>query len=360
MWTALISGGLSLLSGFGARQSAAKQQKLQMAYEYQNRMNNLNTSKEILEKYDFKNIPRDAAAAGFNPVTYLGALGGSYGAMHQLGYSLQTSNMQAPTAQVPSMMEVVGNGLQAGFNTYLADARVQQSQNFQRELQMTQIRAIQANRGRPIASASAGGVATRSAPTPTYAASNTTFFGSGSIPYAISAGTIVGGNITAMPSSLVEYKPQEITPTQPGLKYMEPGSFPEVSMADTATGGYAPTSSQNAKDRNEEDIGAIIGWNLRNRVAPSLGIYEHGGLPAAGWGSRWEYSPFLQEYKRVFRQPWEINYPDPAQRRSLESPYRTGPEQGPYQDNFQRGLPMPGEPISGSMWPVLGLKPKPH
>lgn len=285
MWEALISGGLSLLSGFGARQSAQKQQKLQMAFEYQNRINNLNTSKEILEKYDFKLIPTHAAAAGFNPVTYLGALGGSYGAMHQLAYSMQTSNMQAPTAQVPSMLEVVGTGLQSGFKTYLEGSRIAQAQEFQRSQLQTQLSAIQRNGGRPLQLPSA------------VPARNTTFFGSGSIPYSVSAGATVGGRV----GGLIDVKPHEVTAVDPTQPYAEPGRMPEVGFLNTFGGGLAPAQSKDAKDRFEEDIAGTIGWNIRNRVMPSLGFESHGNLPVAGWGWQWEFSPFLQEYRRKYK-----------------------------------------------------------
>ena len=66
----LLSFGSSLLQGFGAQQSAKKMQKLQQAYEYQAWQVRQNVASEILGKYDFKNIPKDADAAGYNPVTF--------------------------------------------------------------------------------------------------------------------------------------------------------------------------------------------------------------------------------------------------------------------------------------------------
>lgn len=177
-----LSFGSSLLSGFGAQQSAKKQQKIQMAYEYQNYLQRQEIATQVLDRYQFANIPLDAESAGFNPVTYLNAMGGSYGAMHQLGWSLRSQGQSAPTVQVPSSLEVFGGAAQAGVSTFLADQRVAQSQDFQRQMLQTQISAIQKNGGKPLRLSSA------------VPAANTTFFGSGSIPYSVTAGAArVGG-----------------------------------------------------------------------------------------------------------------------------------------------------------------------
>lgn len=370
-----LSFGSSLLSGLGSRQSAKKQQKLQAAYEYVNkvRQEEQNAANErnhqfaqaenreiggrILAKYDLQNIARDADKAGFNPATWLAMAGPTYGAMIQTGYGMMTATpfqgeaymMNAPTAQVPSMLEVAGGAITAGVNTYLADARVTQSQNFQREMLQTQISAIQRNGGKPLKLGSAP-------------ASAQTFFGSGSIPYAVAAGTAaLSRGITApgpnagsgVSGSLISVKPHEVTATNPLFPYLEPGRMPEVSMMDTFGGGLAPAMSKDAKDRLEEDFAGIIGWNIRNRVMPTFGE-QHGSLPNAGWGMRWEWSPFLQEYRREVRPAWDQNYTDPGTRRTLESPYKVGEEAGPFQPFWTGG----SAPSGGlSPFPPLQMRP---
>lgn len=214
MWSALITGGLSLLSGLGARQSAKKQQKLQAAYEYMNFVNrqaDIITNRtwtnwkndvdsslgsdlqaranQLRDKWDPANVARDAEAAGFNPATWLYAMGGNYGTMQQAAESMWTTGLgmkspqiylddayeqSAPTAQVPSMLETVGNAALAGWNAYRSDQRVEQSQNFQREMLQTQLSAIQRN-----------GSSIFKSPTD---AAKWTFFGSGQIPYSVTAG----------------------------------------------------------------------------------------------------------------------------------------------------------------------------
>lgn len=190
-----LSFGSSLLSGFGAQKSAKKQQKLQAAYEYQNSLvqqwhneANLARGQQIVKYYDpATRAVADAETAGFNPVTWLQNMGGMYSAMTQYGHQLQQAVpyfQNAPTAQVPSTLEVVGNGLQAGVQTYLSDRRVAQSQDFQREMLQTQLNAIQRNAKNGVSQS---------------------FFGSGQIPYSVSQGGQMAGNVggtTQLPGGL--------------------------------------------------------------------------------------------------------------------------------------------------------------
>lgn len=269
----LVSGALSLLSGFGAQQSAKKQQKLQAAYEYVNKVrheeqqaanernkafadaanretqaawNAENTArgKMLVDRYSFANLASDADAAGFNPVTFLGAVGSTYGAMQQVGWNLQqtqpffesafegtTYNMSAPTAQVPSTMEVIGKGLSAGWNTYLSDQRVEQSQNFQREMLGLQMRGRTEtvpgwdNSGRVVAES---------------------FFGGGNIPYRVSSGIGVSGDrmgrtpMTDLPLGLSKWKPGDVDVTNP---YQSGSPVAPVADADTWAKRYGESET---------------------------------------------------------------------------------------------------------------------
>lgn len=110
----LILGGLafggSLLSGLGAKKSAAKQQRLAIMLQAQADAHNQAVGQQMLARYAPSQIPKDAYAAGYNPVTWLGAMGGSYGALWQQGWSMQTQGV-APTINVPSTMQAVGGAL---------------------------------------------------------------------------------------------------------------------------------------------------------------------------------------------------------------------------------------------------------
>lgn len=222
-----LSFGSSLISGLGARQSAKKQAKIQAAYEYQNYLlqqqdNERNTALtqwkneqnymlggEVLARWDRNKLVQDADRMGFNPVTYANAFGPSYAAMEQFGWQLRSpeilltnSYMQnAPTTQVPSTTEAFGSALQAGVNTFLADQRLAQSQDFQREMLATQIAAIQRNGGRPTSAMNVP-------------AAQRTFFGSGQIPYAVAAGS---QRTQKIPGELgfSDWKPGDVDVTSP-------------------------------------------------------------------------------------------------------------------------------------------------
>ena len=94
-----LSGGLSLLGGLGARQSAKSQQRQADARAEQSRLQNAWTSAEMLE-----NVPRriagDAELAGFNPVTWLqgGALG-----YYTNAYQMRMTS-PGQTVPIPSML----------------------------------------------------------------------------------------------------------------------------------------------------------------------------------------------------------------------------------------------------------------
>lgn len=235
-----LSFGSSLISGLGARQSAKKQQKIQAAYEYMNFVNRqadivtnrtwtnwkndqdaaLGTQLQgradaMRDTWNPANISSHAAAAGFNPATWLSVMGGAYAANSQAAESMWATGLsmkspqiyldaayeqQAPTTQVPSVTEAVGGALQAGVNTLLTDWRAMDSRNFQREQLATQIAAIQANGGK---AKSAVGVPV----------SQRSFFGSGQLPYQTVAGK--AGTASGPQLGYSDWKSEEVKVTSP-------------------------------------------------------------------------------------------------------------------------------------------------
>lgn len=208
VWGPLIAGGLSLVSGLGARQSAKSQQKRQAANDMianqvneariaeknrrnlelgkallktkettREQINETRTETTALDNYSYVDVDgmMDAAErAGFNPVTWLNA--GGMQAYTQTGtrgvtestykadntttrrghnaaaaYALMSPESALMTASqatnIPSIAEAVGNAGKAAFDVYRQDAARQQSQDFQRELLGLQLDAIQRNRG---------------------------------------------------------------------------------------------------------------------------------------------------------------------------------------------------------------------
>lgn len=221
-----LSFGASLLQGFGAQSSAKKMQKLQMAYEYQNYMQRQNVAAEVLGKYDLQNIPRDADAAGFNPVTWLNAVGPTYGALLQTGYGFKAQGQAAPTVQVPSGLEVFGGALASGVNTFLSDQRTAQSQAFQSSQLDKQLSAqvkLAQSRGQTLS-----------------------FFGSGATPYRVSQGAaVVGDRVARVPQTdtalgLSEFKSDDVKVTNP---FVSQDPVAPVANAEAWTNRYGESEA---------------------------------------------------------------------------------------------------------------------
>lgn len=179
-----ISGGLSLMSGIGGRNSAKKQARLQQAendrvrgwnneqtwatneWNYGVAQGLLNTPTERTSSQrggvDVDRMMADADRAGFNPVTWLQS-----GAMAHYAFSdnyesetnpveayrmmLRTPNLQSASTigKIPDAMEIVGDAGQAALNTFRSEYAREDSQAFQREQLGTQLAAIQASRNVP-------------------------------------------------------------------------------------------------------------------------------------------------------------------------------------------------------------------
>lgn len=190
-----LSGGLSLMSGIGARNSAAKQGRLQMMEDAradslnQDRLGWRNTRAEELGRelltipevtrtdddsgqqtdtwggVDLSSFMAAGMAAGYNPVTWLnsGALslfatqssrtqnwGGvtttkiGHNAADAFKLMMPEVSMTQPTQipKVPDMLEVFGNAGQAALSTFKDLYKVDQSQNFQTSLLDRQLTAM--------------------------------------------------------------------------------------------------------------------------------------------------------------------------------------------------------------------------
>lgn len=100
-------------------------------------------------------------------------------------------------------------------------------------------------------------------------------------------------------SGLIQTKPMERSTVAPGFPSQEPGAVPDIGYSRTQT-GYAPTYSENVKQRLEDDWLGMIAWNIRNRLGPSFGMnYNPPDLPVdRDGGEFWYYSPFTQQYQR--------------------------------------------------------------
>lgn len=84
-----------------------------------------------------------------------------------------------------------------------------------------------------------------------------------------------------------------------GSPYAEAGSVAEVGYGNSTT-GFPVMMSKDAKERLEEDIPGVLGWNVRNRLLPSFGFNN---TPPPGVklmpGYSWLFNPVKQEYQAV-------------------------------------------------------------
>lgn len=194
MLDALVAGGLSLVSGLGARSAAKSQQrradaKMMKANEHnearllaaqkhnkqyaKNVASNLNKIKEttversnVTNSVDVEGMMKAAEAAGFNPVTFLQNGGmaayartasdttttrrghnAGLAAQIQLQGGLQTPFQEgvSETVNIPSVAQAVGQAGTAAFNVLRDDYVREQAQDFQREMLNTQLGAVQRN-----------------------------------------------------------------------------------------------------------------------------------------------------------------------------------------------------------------------
>lgn len=180
-----LSGGLSLMSGIGGRNSAKKQARLQQAENdrvrgwnneqvWATNEWNYNLGQELLRTpaerthdesesggVDVDRMMADADRAGFNPVTWLqsGALQ-AYSFRNLSTYDTETNpaeafrlmmrtpNLQsaATIGKIPDAMEIVGDAGQAALNTFRSEYAREDSQAFQRQNLEMQLAAIQAGK----------------------------------------------------------------------------------------------------------------------------------------------------------------------------------------------------------------------
>jgi len=97
---------------------------------------------------------------------------------------------------------------------------------------------------------------------------------------------------------LVDTQPLKVSAVDPTAKHNEAGAFGEVGWARTNT-GLAPVQSQDSKNRTEEDLPALMGWTVRNRLMPMLNTKGLTPPVKPKPGYYWRWNPWLQEYQQT-------------------------------------------------------------
>lgn len=105
-------------------------------------------------------------------------------------------------------------------------------------------------------------------------------------------------------SGLIKPKPTEIGPAPANSPHSEGGAHADVGYARTASGGFAPVPSKDAKDRNEDMLIPEMLWAWRNNIAPNFSERYRKPPPIdPGPGRMWRWSYSGQEYRNVVRPP---------------------------------------------------------
>lgn len=359
----LLSAGASFLGGMGRKQSAQRQQELEMqglrdyniasqaAADRANaaiaknnttvRQINLTTRKRadraakvpLVEKQtswnrvDVGRMVRDAENNGFNPLTFLrsGALplyAQSFGASRTTGHNAMAAALApqmatqaesimpnlvpvVPNTQVPSSMEVFGSAAQAGVNSFLQGWQQDQQNQFQAGLVQMQLDSYARRGSAPRYSGGGGGGgggggASFNAPVATMAGGVTTNGGNLPSPF-----------LTTAEAGLVEEQPQKSLP--PVCYFgicMEP--LPGTTSAGTMEEGHGEPVSW------AWGVGTIAGTVLYNAAlaakeyAPSAGSMRDAeayinkigndlwkGVMEWNWEKAGQRDPFIESAPKI-------------------------------------------------------------
>lgn len=305
----LISGGASLLSGiYGAQQSGkasrlnaiAQANEADLARQYNEsqyerawardtaRADYQAEQERILQREFAKNgiqwRAADARAAGIHPLAALGAQTTSYSPVSVGGSNATPPSMPRtnsapfssanPLAGLPGLGQDISRALTA---TRREDERMTayndtamalntQRMGLENELLATQIAKIRQPGTPP--------------PFPSQRSSGKGMPGQGDDPF-------------------VKDEAMKRTILNPDATWQEPAPVADIGFTRTASGGFAPVYSKDAKERLEDDTGGMMAWNLRNRIMPMFGLNYSipGGGKQGQDGKTYYFDPFSQEYK---------------------------------------------------------------
>lgn len=251
VWGPIIGAAGSLLGGLFGSNSRKKQQQQQ--YEHQ---------KEFAQKGIQWRV-QDAKNAGIHPLYAMGAQTQSYQPSY-VGEPMQTA-LENAGQHIGRAAEAHMSRDQRAINK---TAQTLQLQNMQLQNDLLASRIARENQpGTP--------------PPPT-------------------GSTIIDGQGNASPtdSNFVDNVKQIRTKTVAGREFIEPTDVPEIAHTRTGRGTYAPIMSKDAMERMEEDFLGKVGWNLRNRLGPMVGINRQPPYKAPE-GYWWQYQPLTQDYELI-------------------------------------------------------------
>lgn len=140
----LIPAVVGLGKGLLDRAAAKSQQKKDAAAA--ERLRNTPQITRTRQAFDAKRFLADAAAAGFNPVTWLmagGAASATRTKSETTGHNAAAAAQLETRTQVPSIGQAIMGGVEAGASAWLSDRQVQSQNAFQERMQKMYLQGAQ-------------------------------------------------------------------------------------------------------------------------------------------------------------------------------------------------------------------------
>lgn len=107
------------------------------------------------------------------------------------------------------------------------------------------------------------------------------------------------GGARNTPPGVVDSVPSRVVVGSVGEPSRQPGTLTDYQYTHTRDGGLVLSMSEQAKDRNEDDLIAQAGWHWRNNIVPQLNSRD--------WGYR-EDNPPLAQYPLPRNQVWRWDW----------------------------------------------------
>lgn len=276
MFGEILSAGANLIGGLlnrnAAKDAAQKQQE------------NFNTNIQMQKDFAQQGIRwrvADAKAAGIHPLFALGSSGASFSPI--------ATTVGADTSMGTALANAGQDVGRAINSTRTQSERVTAVSEAAQKLSLTKMDLENQLLASQIAKLN-------QTPNPAMPASNDRFLIDGQ-------GNAKVTGVEA-PKSLIQEKPMERAPSDPGRPFSEPGAVTDVGYAKTAQGGYAPVPSKDVKERIEDTLIPELLWAIRNNVLPAFGLNEAPPkVPLPPGYDRWKFHPFKFEYRPVRKNP---------------------------------------------------------
>lgn len=267
--SAAIGGGFSLLSGLFGKSSSDKAAKMTAQSAAEDRR----LQREFAQTGIQWKVA-DAKAAGIHPLAALGAQTHSYSPVN-VGYT--------PDMSMANAMSNIGQDVSRAVHAtrsrdHQAEAIAKTAADLQIKNMGLQNDLLAAQIAKTVQPGNPPGIPGASDP----------YLIAGQGQTALTR--IEQAHGTASRTPLVQTNPMERTASNPNAKHQEPGAINEVGYTRTASGGFMPVQSDDAKNRLEEDLVGTILWNVRNRVMPAFTQNFSPPYPAPA-GQQWYYGP---------------------------------------------------------------------